>query len=95
MSIVLENKAKRIILGCTHYPYLLDILLKYAPREMFFNPAGSLAKSISAVIKNTGDKGDIDFYVTGDPFEFKESAKLFFDIKKEVKKVEMPQFNLV
>ena len=95
MGSVLENGAKRVILGCTHYPYLLDMFSKYVPREIFFNPAGSLAKSICAVIKNTDDIGDIDFYVTGDPCEFKKSAKLFFDIKKEVKKVEMPQFNLV
>lgn len=95
MKIILENKAKRVILGCTHYPYLLDMFSLYLPREIFFNPAGSLAKNICSFIKNTNDAGDIDFYVTGDPCEFKKSAKLFFDIKKEVKSVKMPTFSRV
>lgn len=95
MKIALENKAKRIILGCTHYPYLLDLLSEFAPREIFFNPSKSLAKSVSKVIKNTNDKGDVDFYITKDPDEFKNSAKMFFEINKEVKCIKMPEFSRV
>ena len=95
MQIVLENKAKRVILGCTHYPYLIDLLSKFAPKEIFFNPACSLAKSISGIIKNTNATSDVDFYVTGDPDEFKKSAKLFFEITKDVNFVKMPEFSSV
>ncbi len=94
MQIVLNNNAKRVILGCTHYPYLIDLLSNFAPKEIFFNPACSLAKSIASVIRNTDAKGDIDFYVTNSPEEFKKSARLFFDIQKEVKCIKMPEFSL-
>ncbi len=94
MQIVQDNNAKRVILGCTHYPYLVDLLSEFAPKEIFFNPACSLAKSVAAVIRNTNAKGDIDFYVTKAPDEFKKSAKLFFDIQDDVKCVKMPEFSL-
>ncbi len=95
MKIALENGAKRIILGCTHYPYLLNLLSEFAPREIFFNPSKSLAKSVSAIIKNTDDKGDVEFYVTKNPEEFKNSGKMFFDIDKDVTCVKMPEFSRV
>ena len=95
MKIVLENNAKRIILGCTHYPYLLDLLSKFAPRDIFFNPAHSLAKAVASVVKNTETAGDVDFYVTNNPDEFKRSGKMFFEINKEVQLVKMPVFSQV
>lgn len=95
MKIVLENNAKRIILGCTHYPYLLNLLSKFAPRDIFFNPAHSLAKAVASVVKNTETAGDVDFYVTNNPDEFKRSAKMFFEINKEVQLVKMPVFSQV
>ena len=95
MQIVLENKAKRVILGCTHYPYLICLLEKFAPREIFFNPSCALADEVSSRLECDTTKGKIDFYVTKDPLEFKQSAKLFFDIQDEVKCIKMPKFSQV
>ena len=36
----------KIVLGCTHYPYLIDILSQYAPIDKFINPAEIYAKEI-------------------------------------------------
>lgn len=94
MKIVLKNNAKRVILGCTHYPYLVDILSKFAPREIFFNPACAFAKNTAQILTPGTGSGKIDFYVTKNPEEFKKSAKLFFDIKDDVKCVRMPEFSL-
>ena len=43
---VLEFNPQKIILGCTHYPYLMDKISKYAPRELFINPAQIFARYI-------------------------------------------------
>jgi hypothetical protein len=37
---MLTHNPEKIVLGCTHYPYLLDKLEKYAPRNLFIDPAG-------------------------------------------------------
>lgn len=83
MQIVLENNAKKVILGCTHYPYLVDLLSKFAPKEMFFNPAKTLAKCVAKELNPNG-AGNVEFFVTSEPMEFKQSAKLFFDIKNDI-----------
>ena len=36
---MLENKPDKIILGCTHYPFLLPVLSKFAPLDMFIDPS--------------------------------------------------------
>ena len=82
LDIVKNNNAKRIILGCTHYPYLVDIFRKIVDIE-YFNPAISLAKKIKNEINFKGS-GEIKFYSTISPEEFKKSAKMFFDIKDDV-----------
>ena len=43
---VLNFKPQKIILGCTHYPYLTDKLQNYAPRDIFINPAKLFAEYI-------------------------------------------------
>lgn len=88
MKLVLENKAKRVILGCTHYPYLIDMLSKFAPKELFKNPAIYLAKNVKDSINPIGS-GKLSFFVTKNPLEFKKSAKLFFEINEDVKLVEL------
>ncbi len=82
LDIAKNNNAKRVILGCTHYPYLVDIFKKILNVE-YFNPATSLAKKVKKEINFIGN-GEIKFYSTINPDEFKKSAKMFFDIKDDV-----------
>ncbi len=83
LDIVKNNNAKRVILGCTHYPYLVDIFKNILNVE-YFNPAVSLAKKVKNEINFKGN-GEIKFYSTINPDEFKKSAKMFFDIQDDVK----------
>lgn len=46
MQEMLMFNPEKIVLGCTHYPYLIDILQKFAPKEMFINPSEEFAKII-------------------------------------------------
>lgn len=85
---VLKFNPQKIILGCTHYPYLLDELIKYAPKELFVNPAELFANYIKQdlngknLLKET-TSGSTEYYASANPQEFKENAKLFLDIKDE------------
>ena len=82
LEIVKKSGARRVILGCTHYPYLIEIFKKILDVE-YFNPAISLAQKVKNEINFKGS-GEIKFYSTINPDEFKKSAKMFFDIQDEV-----------
>lgn len=83
---MLEYKPEKIILGCTHYPYLLNILSGFAPREMFIDPAVYFAEFIKKDLEqnNLTEKSDgtEEIYVSANPENFRQSAKMFYEIKK-------------
>lgn len=84
---MLEFNPDKIILGCTHYPYLMNEFVKYAPRELFIDPAEIFAKYVKHDLdtKNLLNKsnflGEDEFYVSSNPKEFVENAKIFYEIK--------------
>lgn len=75
------------MLGCTHYPYLINQLKEIAPEEMFINPAEAFAKYIRAdlenenLIKTNKTYGTEQFYVSGNPENFKTAASIFYPIE--------------
>ena len=85
---ILDKKADKIILGCTHYPYLLDILSNYAPKEMFLNPAKIFADKIiddltqNNLLSDFKEKKSPEFYASSNPEHFKTSSKFFCEFKE-------------
>lgn len=78
------KNASRIVLGCTHYPYLVKIFKKYLNTD-YFNPAICLAKAIKNKLgSNQNEKGEVKFYTSSNPDNFKESGKIFFNINQDV-----------
>lgn len=86
MEEMLKFEPEKIILGCTHYPYLLDTLSKYAPKEIFIDPAEIFVE----FIKNDLIQKDLltsktigieEFYVSANPESFVENSKLFYEVK--------------
>lgn len=80
------NNPDKIILGCTHYPYLLDILEKFAPRELFIDPAEYFAQYIKSDLEASGllsdnNEGSEEFFVSANPENFKEAAQMFYPLK--------------
>lgn len=53
---MMENSPDKIILGCTHYPYLLEVLAKFAEREIFIDPSRYFAEFILAEEKGKRGK---------------------------------------
>ena len=88
MKKMLSNKPDKIILGCTHYPYLLDVLSEFAPKAIFIDPAEIFVEFIKSDLAKSGmlnsaDKsGSEGFYVSANPKEFVKNAKMFYAVKK-------------
>ncbi len=79
-----KNKADTLILGCTHYPLLKDIIFKNTENINLIDSASSVAEVVYRVLHNhkllNGEKtlGDLDCYVTDLPMRFEEQGKIFF-----------------
>lgn len=84
---MLKNGPEKIILGCTHYPYLIDILAKFAPKEMFIDPSVHFAEFIkddlakSGLLNTQKSEGWEKFFVSANPEHFKTAASVFYPIK--------------
>lgn len=80
---MLKFNPDKIILGCTHYPYLLNKLIKYVPKDLFIDPAEIFVDYIkNDIVKNNLKRiGTEEFFVSANPKSFVENAKLFYDVK--------------
>ena len=79
--------SQKIILGGTHYPYLTNTLSKYAPKEIFIDPAEIFVDYINSHLeKNSSNTiGCEEFYVSSSPENFVKNAKIFYEINTNVK----------
>lgn len=90
LNIMLMNNPQKIVLGCTHYPFLLPVLTKFAPKELFIDPAKYFAQAINTDLIINGLTNDNssehteEFYVSSEPDKFKNSAKMFYEIEQTV-----------
>ena len=84
---MLKFNPDKIILGCTHYPYLLDKISKLAPQAQFIDPAGIFSVYIKEDLKKdsllTPSEyiGKEEFYVSANPELFVNNAKIFYELK--------------
>ena len=87
MDEMLKFKPEKIVLGCTHYPYLLDVLSEFAPKDTFINPSVEVADIIKNdlwaknLLNNQDMEGSEEFYVSANPEKFQKSASIFYEIK--------------
>ena len=82
---MLENNPEKIILGCTHYPFLLDILSQFAPKEMFIDPSEYFANYVKSDLENLHLINDVggneEILVSANPNEFKIAAQMFYKLQ--------------
>lgn len=83
---VLENveNPDKIVLACTHYPYLLGVLKKFIPAEKFIDPSVYFAQNIKTDLEKCGllnNKFEYEkFYVSLNPENFKIASELFYKL---------------
>ncbi|MDO4504218.1 MAG: glutamate racemase [Clostridia bacterium] len=96
VDMLLSQNVDTIILGCTHYPLIKDIIKKVSGKDISIIDSGEeTAKFVKEYIQKTNlntknsKLGKCDFFVSGCENQFSSNAKLFLkeDISDFVKKV--------
>ena len=83
---VLDFRPEKIILGCTHYPHLMNKIKRYARKSLFINPAECFSEYIKKDLEQAGLRKTYgvlrtDFYVSSDPENYKKNASVFIKMK--------------
>ena len=87
-----------ILLACTHYPLLMDKIMKYIPAGVSVIAQGAIvAKSLQdylerhpEIAEKCSKKGGRQFYTTGEPADFNNHASLFFGQGIIAEKLKLP-----
>jgi len=93
---LLEQKVSKIVLGCTHYPFLSEIILKISGFDnILINPAEFLVQEAYALLKahdylNLSGEGSVEFYTSKDPAEFVSVGQKLY---AEVSRAELLELN--
>ena len=85
---MLEFNPDKIILGCTHYPYLMNHLKNFAPEEIFIDPAKIFVDYIQKdlnnlnLLTNSQTQGKEEIFVSAAPELFIKNAQIFYKLDK-------------
>lgn len=82
-----DRSLDTLIYGCTHYPFLKDILETLLPHDLsYLDPAEAIAKEVRDHLEandylNDDEKtGDLEFYCSQDPETFKRKIRFLTDV---------------
>jgi glutamate racemase len=96
---LIESGADTLILGCTHYPFLREAIVRAAPNARIIDPAEETVRELSKIlnergIENDGDEDDLDhiFIASGDADGFARLGGKF--LGREIAKVEHAQWDV-
>ena len=83
--------ADTLILGCTHFPIIADIIADVLPNVTLINSGAAAAKEVAKFAK--GDAGDSEFYVSDSPVNFDAVARIFLGGETvSAKKIDIEKF---
>lgn len=82
---MLVHAPEKIVLGCTHYPYLKGIIKQFYPEKDLIDPSQSFAEFIKSDLSASGllnpaGHGSEKFYVSSNPENFMTASKLFCEL---------------
>lgn len=97
--MALDPQIDTIILGCTHYPLLLDKIRRYAPSHVRLVPQGEyVATSLAAYLQRHADMaarlsqgGTCRYLTTESADKFSESAALFLKEQVDVEHITLDE----
>lgn len=72
---IFDAGADTLILGCTHFPIISEIIGDFLPNVTLINSGAAAAKEVA--VYADGSKGESEFYVSDAPSNFDEVAKVF------------------
>ena len=94
---LINKNVEEIILGCSHYPLIYDILRKKIDLNIkIIDPSEALIKKFNesfAIPKNNGCESlsydNVEFFVTSEKDVFSKKVKFWFEINKEIRLVNL------
>ena len=94
---LLKNNIQELILGCSHYPLIYDFLRKKIdPNIKIIDPSEALIKKFNesfAIPKTdryeTLSFENVQFFVTSEKNEFSKKVKIWLEINKEIRSVNL------
>ncbi len=95
LDLMMKNNPDKIVLGCTHYPYLRSVLSDILGEDIFIDPSIIFSNYIkydlekSSMLNMQENVGCEEFYVSANPLEFKNAAKMFYNLKEQPKIAEL------
>jgi glutamate racemase len=92
-----DPKIDTLVLGCTHYPLLINEIKKYIPAGVKIISQGEIVAHqlkdylgrYPEIEKNCSKNGTIKYFTTEDPENFKEKAGIFLEEKIEVEHIQL------
>ncbi len=98
--MALDPDIDTVILGCTHFPLLMDKIKKYIPEHVKIVPQGKyIARSLQDYLRRHYEmrekitmNGTCTYYTTESAEKFQESAALF--LNEDAKNLEVKRINL-
>lgn len=91
---MMENKPDKIVLGCTHYPYLRRVLSDVLGNDIFIDPSIIFSNYIKYdlekhnMLNTSVENGSEEFFVSANSKEFQNAAKMFYELKEAPSLVE-------
>ena len=94
---LLNKNIQELILGCSHYPLIYDLLRKKIdPNIKIIDPSGALIKKFNETFAIPKTKcytslsyKNVKFFVTSEKDLFTKKVKLWFEINKEIRLVNL------
>lgn len=86
-----DRKIDTLILGCTHYPIIADVISDVLPGVTLISSGAAAAEKLARDIGDSGESGNVSYYVSDDPGLFCSSASIFLgtDITGRVTRIDI------
>lgn len=88
---------RTVVLACTHYPIIADLLKQLAPEINFISQGTVVANALADYLKrhewleqSISKNGNVNFLTTEDPLVFETSVKSILNKNIEVKPIKIP-----
>lgn len=92
---MLEKKIDTVVLGCTHYPFVIPLIQEIVGEHVrVIDPAPAVAKQTERLLEargmrsKPGSKGNVRFYTSGEPATFRSLLPLLGSESGQVQRVE-------
>ncbi len=96
LSRLRESGIDTLILGCTHYPIISEIIGDVLPNVTLINTGAEAAKKLVSLIGRKEGHADVSYYVSDDPEMFCSSASLFLgdDVTGKVERINIEGYSV-